>query len=68
MTSQSTRIMAAVEREMRSPHITAHSIAIDRLCMNMLAGRPSLEGVAGEYSNALAIERRATPQDDGAAR
>ena len=42
--------------------VAAHNAAIDRLCMNLLTGAPSLDGVAEEYRDTLAIERELTTQ------
>lgn len=39
------------------PVATAHNAAIDRLCLNLLAGAPSLKGVSEEYRETLAVER-----------
>lgn len=46
------------------PVMRAHGMAIDRLCMNLLAGRPSLEGVCEEYETALATENALAPRDN----
>lgn len=47
-----------IDAQPLSPAVTANDAAIDRMCLNLLAGAPSLAGVAEDYDRALRVERQ----------
>ena len=53
----------ALERVEATPDMIAHDAAIDRLCLNFMAGDFSLNGVAEARDEALKIERAVRGED-----